>query len=69
MTICKLCSKKATFNVIGEKAHFCATHKSEDMIDVVNAFDINNYELDENIRNSKNGDTLETYICNCQKTK
>ena len=25
-----------------------------DMIDVIDAFDINNYELDENIRNSKN---------------
>jgi len=25
------------------------------MMDVINAFDINNYELDENIRNSKNG--------------
>jgi hypothetical protein len=36
MTICKLCSKNATFNVIGEKAQFCATHKSEDMVDVVN---------------------------------
>jgi hypothetical protein len=36
MTICKLCSKNATFNVIGEKTKFCATHKSEDMVDVVN---------------------------------
>ncbi len=39
-----------------------------DIIDVINAFDINNYELDENIRNTKNGDILETYICNWQKT-
>ena len=38
-------------------------------IDVINAFDINNYELDENIRNTKNGDILETYICNWQKSK
>jgi hypothetical protein len=40
-----------------------------DIMDVINAFDINNYELNENIRNSKNGDILETYICNWQKTK
>jgi len=40
-----------------------------DIIDVINAFDINNYVLDENIRISKNGDILETYICNWQKTK
>ena len=40
-----------------------------DIIDVINAFNINNYVLDENIRNSKNGDILETYICNWQKTK
>lgn len=40
-----------------------------DIVDVINAFDINNYILDENIRNSKNGDILETYICNWQKTK
>jgi hypothetical protein len=38
-------------------------------MDVINAFDINNYELNENIRNSKNGDMLETYICNWQKIK
>lgn len=40
-----------------------------DIIDVINAFDVNNYILNENIRNSKNGDILETYICNWQKTK
>ena len=53
------------------------THKINDkirlnfveLIDVINAFDINNYELDENIRNTKNGDIMETYICNWQKTK
>jgi hypothetical protein len=38
MTICnnEECSKKATFNVKGEKAKFCAEHKSELMIDVLN---------------------------------
>lgn len=43
--------------------------KFVDIIDVINAFDINNYVLNKNIRNSKNGDILETYICNWQKTK
>jgi hypothetical protein len=40
-----------------------------DIIDVINAFDKNYYELHENIKNNKNGDILETYICNWQKTK
>lgn len=39
-----------------------------DRKDVIYAFDINKYELAENIRNTKNGDILETYICNWQKT-
>jgi hypothetical protein len=41
--------------------------KFVDIIDVINAFDINGYALHETIRNTKNGDTLETYICNWQK--
>jgi len=38
MTICvnEICSKKATFNIYGEKAKYCATHKELTMIDVVN---------------------------------
>jgi hypothetical protein len=40
-----------------------------EIVDVINVFDINSYVLDENIRNTKNGDILETYICNWQKTK
>jgi undecaprenyl pyrophosphate synthase len=40
-----------------------------EIIDVINAFDINKYELDKNIRNTKNGDIMETYICNWQKNK
>jgi hypothetical protein len=40
-----------------------------DINDIVSAFDMNCYELDENIRTSKNGDILETYICNWQKTR
>ena len=37
--------------------------------DIINAFDSNAFELDETIRNCKNGDILETFICNWQKTK
>lgn len=37
--------------------------------DVLKAFDTNQYELDETIRNTKNGDKVETYLCNWQKTK
>ena len=40
-----------------------------DITDVIIAFDINCYELDENIKNNKNGDILETYLCNWQKTQ
>lgn len=39
-----------------------------DIDDIIIAFDINGYQLNENIRNNQNGDTLETYICNWQKT-
>lgn len=37
--------------------------------DIIEAFESNSYELDVNIKNNKNGDILETYICNWQKTK
>ena len=40
-----------------------------DIQDILCAFDSNGYEINENIRNSKNGDIFETYICNWQKTK
>lgn len=40
-----------------------------DIGDIIDAFDFNSYDLDVNIRNNKNGDILETYICNWQKTK
>lgn len=39
-----------------------------DIVDIINAFNINNYSLDKNIINTKNGDIFETYICNWQKT-
>ena len=37
---------------------------------IINAFDENNFEIKNiNIRNNKNGDILETYICDWQKTQ
>jgi hypothetical protein len=36
MTICANCTKKSTFNFIGEKARYCVEHKLEGMIDVLN---------------------------------
>ena len=36
MTICTNCTKKATFNILGQKAKFCAEHKDPDMVDVLN---------------------------------
>jgi len=38
MTICKgeNCSKKATFNFEGQRAKFCAAHKEDTMVDVLN---------------------------------
>jgi hypothetical protein len=43
--------------------------KYVNIIDIINAFDVNNYKLDKNIRNTRNGDILETFICNWQKNK
>jgi hypothetical protein len=40
-----------------------------DITDVITAFDTNGYELDEHMKNNKNGDILETHICNWQKTQ
>ena len=40
-----------------------------DITDIIIAFDMSCHELDENIKNNKNGDILETYICNWQKTQ
>jgi hypothetical protein len=40
-----------------------------DIHDILCAFDSNGYEINENIRSSKNGDIFETYICNWQKSK
>ena len=43
--------------------------KYVDINDIINAFDANSFELNEQLRNSKNGDILESYICNWQKTR
>jgi hypothetical protein len=40
-----------------------------DIHDVIHAFDSKSYEVDETIRNNKNGDVLETYLCHWQKTQ
>ena len=53
------------------------THKINDKImiryanitDIVRAFDSNGFELSDHVRNSKNGDIFESYICNWQKTR
>ena len=53
------------------------THKINDKImiryanitDIVNAFDSNGFALSDHVRNSKNGDIFESYICNWQKTR
>ena len=37
--------------------------------DIINAFDASGFELNEQVKNSKNGDILESYICNWQKTR
>lgn len=42
--------------------------KYVDICDIVNAFDKKNYELSKDIRDNKNGDIFETFICKWQKT-
>ena len=37
--------------------------------DIITAFDSNGFVLSEQVRNSQNGDILESYICNWQKTR
>jgi len=39
-----------------------------DIDDIISAFDIKSFKLDELIRNTANGDIVETYICNWQKS-
>jgi hypothetical protein len=61
----QLLNIKPKIHKINKQLHI----KYVDVNDVVNAFVMNGFELDEIVRNSKNGDILETYICNWQKTK
>ena len=39
-----------------------------DIKDVINAFDVNNVVIPQHIRTTTNGDILESFICNWQKT-
>jgi hypothetical protein len=39
-----------------------------DIDDIISAFDIKSFKLDEFIRNTINGDIVESYICNWQKS-
>ena len=38
-----------------------------EICDVINAFDVNKYKLDQKMRENKNGDIFESYLCNWQK--
>jgi hypothetical protein len=51
------------------KINHCITIKYVEIDDVVNGFDSKSFEFDTMIRNSTNGDIVETYICNWQKTQ
>jgi hypothetical protein len=35
--------------------------------DIIDSFDKNGYSMDEKVKNSKNGDSFETFICQWQK--
>jgi|688.fasta_scaffold941271_1 hypothetical protein len=39
-----------------------------EIFDIITAFDNKSFELDEFIRNTTNGDIIESYICNWQKS-
>jgi len=43
--------------------------KYANITDIISAFDASGFEINEQVRNSKNGDILESYICNWQKTR
>ena len=43
--------------------------KYANITDIITAFDSNGFVLSEQVRNSQNGDILESYICNWQKTR
>ena len=37
--------------------------------EILQSFQVRNYEIDPNIKNSNNGDDFESYLCNWQKDK
>lgn len=40
-----------------------------EIIDIIDSFNRNGFIIDDNIKNTTNGDILETYICNWQKNQ
>lgn len=60
----KLLNIKTKINKISNKIKI----NYVDISDIINAFAVNSYKLDENIKGQQNGDIFETYICNWQKT-
>jgi hypothetical protein len=38
-----------------------------DISDIIKSFEKNNFKLDNNLQNTDDGDSIETYICNWQK--
>lgn len=59
----KLLNLKTKLHKINDKLKI----KYIDVCDVINAFDLNKYDLDQKMRDNKNGDILESYLCNWQK--
>jgi hypothetical protein len=45
------------------------TLKYVEILEILQAFNEKNYEMNSQVRNSNNGDDFETYICNWQKNK
>jgi hypothetical protein len=61
----KLLNIKTTTHKINEDIKL----RYANITDIINAFDASGFELNEQVKNSKNGDILESYICNWQKTR
>jgi hypothetical protein len=61
----KLLNINTKFNKINNKIKI----KFVEIHEIINSFDKNNYELDDKIRHCKNGDEIETFICNWQKSR
>lgn len=61
----KLLNVKTKIHKINDKIRI----KYANITDIISAFDVNKFELNEQVRNSKNGDIFESYICNWQKSR